>query len=92
LFWSINQWIQDPKSMGRPAMEGVPAMSALAEVMVMASMAVELAAIDDNPRYKEIMLAALTRCKLHFNPELNILMEHVSPDPGPCFLGPESID
>lgn len=82
LFRSINQWIQDPKIMGRPVMEGVPAMSNLADVMVIASMAVELAAVDDNPRYKEIMLAAIKQCKLHFNPELNVLMENVSMDPG----------
>ena len=82
LFWNINQWIQDPESMGRPKMKGVPAMSNLADVMVIASMAVELAAIDDHPQYREIMLAAMKRCKLHFNPDLNVFVENVSPDPG----------
>lgn len=82
LFWSINQWIQDPESLGRPRMQGLPAMSNLADVMVMASMAVELAAIDDKPQYREIIITALNRCKLHFNPERNVLMENVSLDPG----------
>jgi len=81
LFRSINQWIKDPELMDRPKMDGVPAMSNLADVMVKASMALELAAVDDNPEYKEIMLEAINKCKLHFNPDFNILMENVSPDP-----------
>ena len=82
LFWKIEKWIQDPGILGRPVMKGVPATSNLADVMVMASMAVELAAVDDNPRYKEIMLAAMNQCRLHFNPEQNLLMENVSLEPG----------
>ena len=82
LFWNIQHWIQEPEILGRPAMKGVPAMSNLADVMVMAGMAVELVAVDKDPRYKEIMVAAMNQCKLHFDPELNILMEHASLDPG----------
>ena len=82
LFWKIEKWIQDPEILGRPVMKGVPAMSNLADVMVMASMAVELTAVDDNPRYKEIMVGAMNQCKLHYNPEKNLLMENVSLDPG----------
>ncbi len=82
LFWKIQQWIRDPEILGRPRLKGVPAMTNLADVMVMAGMAVELAAVDDDPRYKEIMVSALKQCKTHFDAELNILMEHISPDPG----------
>jgi N-acylglucosamine 2-epimerase len=82
LFWKIQQWIRDPGMLGRPKLKGVPAMSNLADVMVMAGMAVELAAVEDDPRYREIMVSALKECKTHFDPELQILMEHVSPDPG----------
>lgn len=81
LFQNINQWIQHPEMMGRPVMNGVPAMSNLADVMVRASMAVELAAVDDRPEYRDIMREALSRCKLHFNVKQNILMENVSPNP-----------
>ncbi len=82
LFWKIQQWILDPGMLGRPVMKGVPAMSNLADVMVMAGMAVELAAIDDNPGYKDILVSALQKCKAHFDPDLNILMEHIPLDPG----------
>jgi N-acylglucosamine 2-epimerase len=51
LFWRINQWIENPVAMGRPAMAGVPRMSNLANVMVLASMAIELARIDGDPAY-----------------------------------------
>ncbi len=47
LFWKIHQWIQDPALLGRPSMQGVPAMSNLADVMVLAGMALELAAVDE---------------------------------------------
>ena len=81
LFGNIDQWILDPASLGRPVMKGVPALSNLADVMVMASMAVELAAVDDNPHFREIMVSALKQCKKHFDPELKILMENVPLDP-----------
>ncbi len=81
LFWKIHQWIQDPAILGRPAMKGVPAMSNLADVMVLASMALELAAVESDPKYRELMDTALKQCKRHFNPELKILMEYVPHDP-----------
>ncbi|MFO7668451.1 MAG: AGE family epimerase/isomerase, partial [Bacteroidales bacterium] len=36
LFWKIQQWIRDPEILGRPKLRGVPAMTNLADVMVMA--------------------------------------------------------
>lgn len=77
LFWKIKEWTEDAAKLGRPSMEGVPPMSNLANVMVMASMAIELAAIDSAPRYVEIMQQALDGCKLHFLQKLNVLMENV---------------
>jgi N-acylglucosamine 2-epimerase len=82
LFWKINQWIEDPVTMGRPAMAGVPRMSNLANVMVMASMAVELARVDDDPRYVDIIRKAMAGCRMHFDNRLNILLENVTPDHG----------
>ncbi len=82
LFWRINQWIENPATMGRPVMAGVPRMSNLANVMVLASMALELARLDNDPAYIEIIRKAFTGCRLHFDPGLKILVENVSPDPG----------
>lgn len=77
LFWKINDWIEDSTKLGRPVMEGVPPMSNLANVMVLASMVVELAEIDNDPKYFEIMRIALEGCKMHYNTELKILLENV---------------
>ena len=82
LFWKIHQWIQDPALLGRPSMQGVPVMSNLADVMVLAGMALELAAVERDPQYEEVMNSALKQSKKHFHPELKILMENVPRDPG----------
>lgn len=80
LFWKIKDWIEDPLKLGRPAMDGVPSMSNLANVMVMANMAIELNAVDPDPEYTKIMKQALDGCKLHYLKELNILIENVAFD------------
>jgi N-acylglucosamine 2-epimerase len=82
LFWKITHWIEDPVTLGRPIMAGVPRMSNLAGVMVVASMAVELARVDKDPRYIEIIRKALEGCRLHYDPLLNIFLENVPVDNG----------
>jgi N-acylglucosamine 2-epimerase len=82
LFWKIHHWIEDPATLGRPRMKGVPAMSNLADVMVMASMALELAAVESDPLYKGIMATAMEQCKRHFDPARKVLMENVPVDQG----------
>ena len=77
LFWKINDWIGDSTKLGRPIMEGVPPMSNLANVMVLASMVIELADIDHDPKYLEIMRIALEGCKMHYDTELKIMLENV---------------
>lgn len=81
LFHSIIEWIGDPVTLGRPVMTGVPWMSNLANVMVLASMAVELARIDDDPLYLEVIRKALLACRMHFDPRLRILVENVAAEP-----------
>ena len=78
--WKIHQWIEDPAELGRPRMKGVPAMSNLADVMVMASMALELAAVEKDPLYVGIMATAMEQCKKHFDPALKVLLENVPVD------------
>lgn len=81
LFWKIIAWVDDPAKLGRPTMKGIPPMSNLANVMVIASMAIELATIDPDPKYFEIMKKALKDCKMHYHPRLKILMENVPYNP-----------
>jgi len=80
LFWKIEEWIQDPTKLDRPKMKGQPAMSNLANVMVLASMAIELASVEKNAAYTKIMENALNECKNHYHPQFHILMENVPLD------------
>jgi N-acylglucosamine 2-epimerase len=80
LFWKIDGWIKEPTSMGRPAMPGNPPVSNLANVMVLASMAIELVQISDDPRYREVMRSAMDGVVKHYDPIKRILIENVPLD------------
>ena len=77
LFWKIREWIRNPPLLGRPAM-GAP-MSQLADIMVEASLALELASVHDDPRYHDVMRQCLAAVKSHWDPERRLLMENVAP-------------
>ncbi len=80
LFWEITQWIDNPELLGRPTLAGAPKTSGLADVMVLAGMALELAQVDQDERYVAIMKKAIAGCRLHFDQERHILMENVALD------------
>ncbi len=77
LFWRIREWINDPALMGRPVMAGQPPMSNLADVMVLASMAIELVQVHDDPRYLEVMREAIAGVHRHYDPQRRILLENI---------------
>jgi N-acylglucosamine 2-epimerase len=58
LFWRIREWIKDPTLLGRPAQ-----LPSLADVMVTASMASEIARVDPDPRYRDILQQCLDASK-----------------------------
>ena len=80
LFWNIKKWIEDPSLMDRPILAGIPKASGLADVMVLASMAIELAHVDDDPAYKAVIAEALEKVQRHYDPQRRILREIVSLD------------
>lgn len=80
LFWQIERWIREPALLGRPSLAGSPSVSNLANVMVLASMAIELARVSDDPRYLEVMRAALDGVVAHYDPQRRILIENVPLD------------
>ncbi len=80
LFWRIRDWIAEPGLLDRPALKGLPKISTLADVMVLASMAIELAAVDKKQDYLDVMADCLNNIELHFDSERNILMENVALD------------
>jgi N-acylglucosamine 2-epimerase len=80
LFWRIREWIADPTLMGRPVLPGQPPLSNLSNVMVLASMAIELAQVDDDPRYRHVMAEALAGVQRHYDARRRILVENVALD------------
>ncbi len=81
VFWRIVDWIADPRLMDRPVFVGQPATSGLANVMVLASMAIELAQVQDDPRYRQMMQEAMRGVQRHYLPERRILVENVLLNP-----------
>jgi N-acylglucosamine 2-epimerase len=77
LFWQIVNWIKNPQLMDRPTLSGQLQASNLAQVMVLASMAIELAKVDKDPKYLQIMQEAIEGVVKHYDPERRILMENV---------------
>ena len=78
LFWRIREWIADPALLGRPVLPGQPKISNLANVMVMASMAIELLRVRDDPRYRQVLQEALEGVMRHYDPQRCILRENVA--------------
>ncbi len=80
LFDDIRRWIADPTLLGRPAFAGAPAVSNLADVMVVASLAIEIARVDPHPRFRAVMAQALRDVRRHYDAERRILIENVPLD------------
>jgi N-acylglucosamine 2-epimerase len=80
LFWKIDGWIKNPLSMGRPDLAGNPPVSNLANVMVLASIAIELARVSDDPRYLQVMRNAMDDVVKHYDAKNRILIENVPLD------------
>lgn len=76
LFWRVIDWIRDPVLLGRPAMPGQPPFQSLADSIVVAKMALELTAIDDDPRYESVMRECLHQALLHQDPSRGVLLEN----------------
>lgn len=80
LFASIRAWIANPALMGRPSLEGAVPMSQLADVMVTSSIALELAAVNPDPAYIEIMRGCIAEALAHEDPNTGVLVENTSPN------------
>jgi N-acylglucosamine 2-epimerase len=89
LFWQIREWIKDPTLLGRPAQP-----LTLADVMVTASMASEIARIDPDPRYREVLRDCLDQSLVFYDPRRRIFLEHAPADTpeGRLFCPGDSIE
>ena len=89
LFWKIRTWIEDPTLLGRP--KGLPA---LADVMITVSMASEIARIDPDPRYRDILRDCLQQSLAFYDPARRIFLEYPPADTpeGRLFCPGDSIE
>ena len=89
LFWQILLWIKDPTLLGRPS-----ALTSLADVMVTASMASEIARIDPDPRYRDILRDCLEASKTFYDARRRIFLEYPPADTpvGRLFCPGDSIE
>lgn len=90
LFFRILKWIDDPALLGRPS----PPAPSLADVMITASMACEIARVDPDPRYRDILRDCLRRAKQFYVSEKRIFLEYPpAPTPeGRLFCPGDSIE
>ncbi len=90
LFFRILKWIDDPMLLGRPS----PPVPSLADVMITASMACEIARVDPDPRYRDILRDCLRRAKQFYVSGKRIFLEYPpAPTPeGRLFCPGDSIE
>jgi len=88
-FRQIVAWIENPALMDRPVLAGLPPLSNLANVMVLAAMAIEFAGVSDDPLYRRVMRDAIEAVGRHVDPQRRILLENVSLDGRPISAWPE---
>ncbi len=80
LFWSIREWIADPMLLGRPAFAAQPRTSVLADVMVTASLALEISEVETDARYTDIMKECLKQVWRHYDADRQVLLENAPLD------------
>ena len=78
LFWRIREWIANPALLDRPGFAGSLRMSNLANVMVLASMVMDLSRVHNDRRYPAVMQEAVDGVRKHYDRKRRILMENVA--------------
>lgn len=76
LFWKVRRWVDHLEELGRPA----SSMSQLADIMVIALLALELYEVTGEARYAEELSWCLRRVWLHLDQERGILRENALVD------------
>ncbi|MEA2062413.1 MAG: AGE family epimerase/isomerase [Gemmatimonadota bacterium] len=79
MFGRVLEWVQDPAPLGKPRLEGAPAVSELAVPMIILSLVDEVAEDSELPAYDPLVKKCLAEIGLHLRPELKLVLENVSP-------------
>ena len=80
LFDKVLAWKDDPAFLGRPVLEGQPAVSSLAMPMITLWVADQLAEGCENAPYAELMDESTAEMLLHARQDKKIVLENVAPD------------
>jgi N-acylglucosamine 2-epimerase len=80
LFWKIREWIANPALLDRPTFAGQTAYSQMADIMVVASMALELSTVHDDRRYLAVMEQCVESALRHLHPERRTFQENILAD------------
>ncbi|MCP5110663.1 MAG: N-acylglucosamine 2-epimerase [bacterium] len=89
LFWRVRAWVEYPGTLGRPQLEGQQPTSKLADIMVLAMMALELHRAVGDRRYHQVLEDCLESAFRHADPERRILVEEVAPNGAKRYQSPE---
>lgn len=89
LYWRIQEWIAQPTLMGRPSLSGGRPMSILADIMVTASLSIELYEARPDPRYLEVMRRCIARLQPHYDPVRRVFRENLPLDETRAVAWPE---
>ncbi len=89
LFWRIEEWLRQPELIDRPPLSGQAPVSNLANQMVMACMALELARVDPDPRYRQMIRDGIDGVLRHRSAEHGVLLETVALDGSSLRAWPE---
>lgn len=73
----VNRWIDDAALLGRPALAGAAPVRQLADIMVRASLALELLAVEDDPRHAAVLRRSLEEVKEHWLADKRTLLENL---------------
>ncbi|MBI4906786.1 MAG: AGE family epimerase/isomerase [Acidobacteria bacterium] len=80
LFRRIQEWIADAGLLGRPSYAGQIPYRQLADIMVVASLALELMEVDDDPIYPGVLRRCLGEAREHWLPARRTLLENLPLD------------
>jgi N-acylglucosamine 2-epimerase len=78
LYWRIRDWVADPTLVGRIPSTGLPRTSALGNLMGMATLTLELIAVDNDPRYRQVIEETLEGLLPHYDQERGLLRENIA--------------
>jgi N-acylglucosamine 2-epimerase len=89
LFWKVREWTRDWSLLGRAPLEGAIAYSQLSDIYALCSMALELSAVEPDPRYDAVLADCLRDIQIHFVPGRGLLHECATLDPARRRESPE---